>query len=363
MTPGRGRPADAERPVIVMAGPGPQSAGGVWSVMATILDSPLAERFDIVPVATHRDGPPIPKLWAGVRGIARVGRMLLSRRPPDLVWLHTASGFSCRRKAAIAVMARLRGVPHVVHLHGGEFHLWYRTVSRPERAVVRMMLRTARCVIALSPIWERRLREITPCPTVSVMNPVPIPPVAPRAPEPGAVVTTGRLGDDKGSRVLVRAAALLSGRGVGVHVHLAGDGDQEPVLREAQALGVGDRVTLHGWVGRPQVEALLDRARVFALPSRLEGMPVSMLEAMARSLPVVVTPVGGIPDVVEDGRQGLIVPPDDPEALAEALERLLTDPSAADAMGRAGREAVERRASIPVFTRRLGAILNRVLAG
>lgn len=349
------------RPEVLVVGPGPRSAGGVWAAMSTLLTSSLAGRFRFTVVPTHRDGTHRAKLWAAATGIGRVAAALLRRRPA-LVWIHTASGFSFRRKAIVALMARARRTPYALHVHGGSFHHWYQGITRPERAIVRYVLRSARLVIALTPAWEVRLQAITPCTTVAVMNPVAIPDL----PEPpqtvaGRVVCVGRLGDLKGSRVLVQAIARLRDRGVEAHAHLAGDGEHAQVRAEAVALGVEDRVTLHTWLTPGGVAALLDSAQVFALPSRDEGLPVALLEAMAHALPLVVTPVGGIPDLVRAPEHGLFVQPDDPAGLADAIERLLDAPEEARRMGRAGRRTVEERCAVPVVVAQLDRALTSAL--
>src|SRR5206468_805374 len=90
-------------------------------------------------------------------------------------------------------------------------------------------------------------------------------------------------------------------------------------------LGLADRVDVTGWVGAAETDALLAGAHLLLLPSREEGLPMSVLEAIARGIPVVTTPVGAIPDVVQDGVQGLVVEPGDSGALAAAIAELLAD--------------------------------------
>ncbi len=99
------------------------------------------------------------------------------------------------------------------------------------------------------------------------------------------------------------------------------------------------------WVGPQEREALLARADIFALPSRNEGLPMSVLEAMARGLPVIATPVGGLPELIEDGVNGILVPPGDANALARAILKLSNDPAACAALGRAARQTVLARHS------------------
>ena len=346
---------------MLVVGPGPQSAGGVWAVEKTLLHSALARDFSLRHIATHRDGGGRTKLLAAAQGIAGVARELALRRV-DLLWVHVSADFSFRRKTVVVALGRLARVPVVLHVHGSDVEVWYQGASRAEQAVVRAVLRAADLVIALTPTWEQRLQAMTPCTTTAIMNPVAIPSPAPAAARvPGRIVSLGRLGERKGSKVLVAAVALLTGRGVDASLVLAGDGDREGVEAEARRLGVADRVEIRSWIGPAEVAELLDSASVFALPSREEGLPVALLEAMAHALPVVITPVGGIPDLVRDPDHGRFVAPDDPEGLADALAGLLADPASARAAGAAARAEVEGRCAVPIVVNRLAHSFRRIL--
>lgn len=350
------------RPRVLVVGVGRRSAGGVWAVLSTLLGSSLARSFALTHVATHRDGSGADKLIAAARGIARVAGILLARQA-DLVWVHTSADFSFRRKSVVVGLCRLFRMPCVLHVHGSSVEGYYRDAPPPEQAMVRAVLRAADLVIALSPARERQLQAITPCRTASVFNPVVIPPPADDDRRvAGRIVTFGRLGERKGSKVLVSAVAALATAHPEAHVILAGDGDHEGVIRHAHRLEIADRVEVRRWIPPEEVGRLLDSASAFALPSRDEGLPVALLEAMAHALPVVVTPVGGIPDLVEEGVHGYLVPPDDPDALSEALGRILDDPAHGRTLGRAGRREVECAAAVPVVVKELEVLLRRTLA-
>jgi glycosyltransferase involved in cell wall biosynthesis len=151
---------------------------------------------------------------------------------------------------------------------------------------------------------------------------------------PGVIGSVGRLGREKGFDLLVEAAPRLP---KGVHVLIGGDGSQRAELAaQVQRLGLEDRVTLTGFV--EDVPAFLSRIGLFVLPSRSEGLGLVLVEAMAAGRPVVASRVGGIPEVVVDGETGLLVPPEEPEALAGTIGRLLADPALAGRMGEAGRQ-------------------------
>lgn len=138
---------------------------------------------------------------------------------------------------------------------------------------------------------------------------------------------------------LIDAAALLAPSWPDLRVAIVGDGPLLPALRDrAAVLGIAGRVHLPGF--RDDVPDLLPALDAFAFPSREEGLGSALLEAMAAGVPVVATRAGGIPEVVRDGVDGLLVPPADPPALAAALDRILRDPAAADRRAASARARV-----------------------
>ena len=352
-----------EQPRVMLVGPGPGGKGGIAVAIETIATSPLADRFQLVVVVTHSSSSRPGKALHALLGIGRAAFLLALRRV-DVVYLHVSSGFSLRRKALVAAMARLARRPYVVHVHAGNFDAYHERASRWERGLIRRTLGGAALVIALSPSWERRVQALAPCRTTAIPNMVRIPPdAAPLDTAPALIVSLGRLGDPKGSATLVRALARLDGRQRDARLLLAGDGDRAPIAVEARRVGVADRVELPGWIGPDERARTLLAASVFALPSRDEGLPMSLLEAMAYGLPAVVSPVGGIPDVFEDGRHGYFVQPDDPDALADRLRALLENPELARTMGARARADAIARYDVDVVTARLGDALELVLEG
>jgi glycosyltransferase involved in cell wall biosynthesis len=155
-----------------------------------------------------------------------------------------------------------------------------------------------------------------------------------RAPEtPPLILAVSRLVEKKGLDTLVEACSLLGRRGLDFRCEVIGDGPLRSRLeRQVDELGVSDRVFLVGSRDQDGVRAAYERATVFALPARRtavgdqDGLPVAIVESLAAGVPVVTTPTSGIPEVVETERSGLLVPANDPTALADALERLLRDP-------------------------------------
>ncbi|MEX0786315.1 MAG: glycosyltransferase [Dehalococcoidia bacterium] len=158
------------------------------------------------------------------------------------------------------------------------------------------------------------------------------------------VGSVARLSLEKGLDVLLRASARVIEAGRPLRIVLAGDGPKRGQLeRQARSLGIAANVDFRGELAHEDVPAVLAELDIFAMPSLAEGFGVAALEAQAMELPVVGSRVHGIPDVVDDGRTGLLVPPGDAAALAGAIERLAADAGLRETMGRAGRTFVEAR--------------------
>jgi glycosyltransferase involved in cell wall biosynthesis len=181
------------------------------------------------------------------------------------------------------------------------------------------------------------------------------------APEDAPVVgTVGGITAKKGHVGLVRAArAVVDAHPDARFVFVGLPIDPEPVQAEIARLDLGNAVVMAGY--RPDAVTLMPAFDVYCLPSRFEGMPVSLLEAMAVGLPSVATTVGGVPEVATDGDDALLVPPDDPDRLAAALITLLGDAERRRAMGERAR-ATAQRYSIEAMVRRTEAVYESALA-
>ena len=188
--------------------------------------------------------------------------------------------------------------------------------------------------------------------------------------EPGwvAVGTTASLTPRKGHADLLDAASRVTRAHPRTRFVIVGDAEGpegqpyvEGLRARATAAGLGEHVVFTGW--RSDVARVLHGLDVFVLPSHNEGLPRAVLEAMAASLPVVATRVGGTADLVMDGVTGLLVPPGAPLALATAIGRLLEDRALAGSMGEAGRRRVEAAFSVEASVRGVEVVMDELLAG
>jgi glycosyltransferase involved in cell wall biosynthesis len=169
------------------------------------------------------------------------------------------------------------------------------------------------------------------------------------------ILSVGRLVPEKAQSVLLDAIAGLVERGIEVSATVVGDGpDMSRLVAQCAALGLDQRVTFTGALGQDQLRGRWERADVFCLPSFDEGVPVVLMEAMACGIPVVTTRIAGIPELVDDGVNGVLVPPGRADLLAAALEALLNDPETCRRLGAAGRETVVREFDVRTEAAELG---------
>jgi glycosyltransferase involved in cell wall biosynthesis len=178
---------------------------------------------------------------------------------------------------------------------------------------------------------------------VCVPTPVAATQALPEGRQAGLVLFLGRLEAARGVFDLLEAVSGLRTAVPDVRLLCAGDGDRDAVARHARRLGIGDAVKFTGWVGPSGKRALLESAAVLALPSYDEALPASLLEAMAAGLPVIASPVGGIPEVVVDGVNGFLCAPGDIATLQRLLRKLLIERGLSARIGAAARESVRLR--------------------
>ncbi|MDF2977056.1 MAG: putative glycosyltransferase [Actinomycetospora sp.] len=358
------RSGRTRRPRTLWVSTSTSTQGGIATCVRTLAAAGLWDRWGVRHVATHRDGGTVAKARTFAAGFGRVLAELVVRRP-DLLHVHASAAGSFVRKALVAWAAYALRVPVVLHVHSGRFHLFHDRAPRPVRAVIRATLERADVVIALGGLMRRRLARIAPgARLVALPNPVAAAPVTLRAAGSAPhVVFLGRIWDKKGAFDLLEAwAKAVSDAPAGTRVTLAGDGEHDRARETARDLGVAGSVTVHDWLSADGVAALLADADVLALPSENEGQPMVVLEAMSRGLAVLATHVGGIPELVTHDVEGLLVPPHDVPALADALGVLLADAGRRRALGDAALARARAEFAAEAVAARIEELYHDVLA-
>ena len=276
---------------------------------------------------------------------------------------HLHAHFGTNPAEVAMLVHALCGVPYSFTVHGPD------EFDRPQFARLRDKARHAAFVVGVSSYgrsqllrwvdddrWDRM--QVVHCGLdASFLSAAPVPVAdVPR------MVCIGRLSGQKGQLVLLQAAAVLKREGVPFQLVLAGDGEMRGVIEAAIAqLGLGQHVSITGWIDAPRVREELLAARAMVLPSFAEGLPVVVMEAMALGRPVLTTYIAGIPELVQHGRTGWLFPAGDVGALVAAMKECLATPTPAlDAMGAAARERVRERHDAVREARKLAVLMHAI---
>lgn len=335
---------------VVMIGTALRTRGGVSAVERGIMHLSIPG-IEISHVATHADGP-VPRLRTFATSIFLRRRKVISA---DLVHIHFASRGSFLRKSIWGKILRRHGVPYICHAHGAEFHIFFEQGSRRQKDRIAAFLRGSQGIIVLSESWRNFYAELVGPggPPIWVL-PNFAPPVSKGNPPVDRVrfLFTGRIGERKGAFDLIRAFTLLGKQVPNVQLDVVGDGEIDKA-RELAASSPAIRV--HGWISLEEKNELLSNSHVFVLPSYNEGLPMSVLEGMSHGLAIIATPVGGIPELIQNGENGVLVPPGNQPALIAAMGSLATDPAGRDRLRTAAVATAEKH-SLENYGRQLSTI-------
>jgi glycosyltransferase involved in cell wall biosynthesis len=346
---------------VVVVGPPLSASGGIGRVMSYTLSALAAQDFQLRVVDTRGLGS---SPWSSFVPLLRTcGTLLLiaARGKIDVAHVNISSHGSALRKGFVVRICRLARVPVVLHLHASSFPEFYAPLPGWAQWWVRRTFALPARVIVLSEFWRTYVQDVLavlPERVTVLPNATPgaASAVSVRAEGEGLrIVFLGRLGPRKGVPELLTALANPQLRDRAWLATLAGDGDVDTYLARAAELGLQRRILFPGWVGTEDVGELLADSHVLVLPSHAEGLPMSVLEAFAAGVPVVCTPVGGLPEVVVDEGNGLLVPPGDPGSLAGAILRLLEDETFRARLAAGALSTWRRSYSIEQYARRLTA--------
>lgn len=348
--------------VLIQVGPARQS-GGIADVMQAIERWSRASGRPVRTVNTSCDGPLAARASAGVAGVARA-LARIAAQPESLVHVHMASNGSFLRKSTVVIAAHALRRPIVLQIHGGGFAAFATGGSAVRKRCVRHVLGLADVVLVLNEASRRAMGALQPnAPIEIVPNPATLLCGTLTDPASRQILFLGRLGHIKGTDVLLEAIRALQAAGVDADYVLAGDGDIKRTREVVSSLPAPQRVRVPGWVRGDDVHILLHESSVFCLPSRYEGLPMALLQAMGHGLACVVTPIGGMRDIIDSGENGMLIPVDDSQTLARVLGSLLVDAPERARLGRGAAETIQAGYTPDVVMRRLDEIYSTMWAG
>lgn len=320
------------------------SRGGMRSVVEGYVADGFIAKENVRLIHSYADAGFVARQWIALRALAELFLVLATNRV-ELVHVHAAMRGSFWRKGLFSSLARLFGVPVVLHLHGSEMKPFYAAQRPAVQRLIRRHLEKADRVIVLSESWRDFVSGIAPAARIAVVpNYVALPPLPdPAGRSPRDILFLGLIGPRKGTFDLIEAFATLAADRPDARLTIGGNGQIDEAAELIGARGLEGRAVLAGWVDGPRKAELLARSSIYTLPSFNEGLPMSVLEAMAAGLAVVTTRVGGIPELIEDGIDGLLIDAGDRAALAAALARLLDEPDLRERLARAARARIEAK--------------------
>lgn len=336
--------------------------GGMVSVAQNYLRYTGWKRARITYLVTHTEGGRVRKTLCFAGAWARAAFWLL-RGKYDLVHLHVSERGSFYRKALLVRLCRRLHVPVILHHHGAEFEDFYGKMDSKQKAYVKRILEGASCNLVLSEFLRGQLLEKAPAANAAVLyNAVEVPAERTYRPEARRIVMLGRQGWRKGSFDLLEAVAAVDGQlPEDIQLWMCGDGDVEEVRRKAGELGIGKRLAYAGWISGEEKEACLAEAMVHVLPSYREGLPMSILETMARGIPNIGTAIASIPEVIRDGETGFLLEPGDTGKLSELLVRIAGDWELRDRLSRDGYRLMREDFSLEKHAAGLEKLYERLM--
>lgn len=347
---------------VCMLGTSPDSKGGMGTVVKGFNRNLMLSRYRFIHVVTHRDTNSFGKIAVAISAYLRFSQMLKTSTI-DLVHIHSSFGASFTRSLPFIRLAARAGIPIVNHIHAGDWSVFYDGASDKKKELIAGAYGSCSKLIALSHEWADLLEDVVPMSKIAVLeNFTPIYDGS-HTPDRASkrVLYMGRLEEEKGADDLPEICYQVALNIPDVKFVLCGEGPLKSWIEsEFAKRGLGKNLSCLGWIDGKDKLRILKSSALFLLPSHFEGMPMSILEAMGLGLPVVATDVGGIPQIVQSGSNGVLCAPGDTEAMASAIVKVLGDSGLYAAMSAKSKSIAESH-SIPVYSSELESIYDEVL--
>ncbi len=362
---------------ILVVGPVPPPYGGIASVVQALLQSDLKREYCLELFERHSVFPDRYENFFG-KNVFRARRFLaffkkIFPRKFDLVHIHSDFNGGFPGTIVFMLLTRLAGVKLLLHLHGTDWNFWH--TSRPwlRRLRNRLAFRIPHGIVVLYGLWKDELLSLTPTQKVFVVgNGIEDEP-PPRSEEVESVkaelgigsrdfvvLTVGFVGRRKGALNTLLAVPALARHTPSIKfVFVGGEefpGESQPVLEKIQRDHLEKWVRVVGEVPRTKVPLYLACADVFLLPSLQEGMPIALLEALRAGLAVVVSRIGAMPEMIEHGKTGILIPPGKPEDIVEALKTVMDNPQLKAQLAQNGRALFEEQFEVGTCVKQISKI-------
>ena len=342
---------------IMISGPLPPPLGGMETYCQDYLRTDIPVQFDIIfcRCILIRSMPQAKGLWGlFLRCLNRVLTLvvwlvMLILKRPDIVHVHTNSGPGFYARGYMTLWAMKFGAKAILHIHGAEFKEFYQAMSDAQKKRTERFLNANSFLIVLSKEWEQFFLSIgIPQEKIVVKtNSVFLPDISKKSRNENrlTVLYLSRIEKRKGIYELIDAIADYPELRENFKYVTAGPRTNafNEIKSRVESLGFSDFIEMPGPLVDKEKDTAYRGADIYLLQSFAEGMPIGLLEAMSYGLACITTPVGGIPDVIEDHRNGLLIAPGDSAALAQTLKKLAEGSALLSTLGGEARKTIEQR--------------------
>lgn len=357
---------------VIIVGPKKEAFGGVSTCVKDILNSPLKSNYSFHHLQTGRDRNEPSNLLNGILRtvnqlftLVRLNKSFLN----GLIHIHTASQLSFWRYSFFIILSKILGIPIVLHIHGAEFKEFYNSSNSVFKLLIINIIESTSHLIVLSEHWRSFFDNITPLVSKtiinnSVVNKNTIKQIqSTKSYDKVKILFLGAITERKGIKDIIKAIDVI-GYNDRIQYDIGGF-----IVEEEKALvdsleKLSERnssVRLHFNISEEERDKLYLLSNVFILPTYAEGLPIAMLEAMSYSLAIISTPVGAIPEVIEESKNGFLINPGDYNALSKRFEFLSKNLDQVRSIGEKNLEIARLDYSNKAMSEKIGDIYYEVL--
>lgn len=332
-----------------------KTRGGITSVIKAHQTGEQWQKFHCKWIETHRDGNPIRKLWYLFSAILQYLFLLPFY---DIVHIHIATTQSAKRKQLFFYPAKWMKKKIIFHFHPSNEKFLFEPYNQK---LYKKLFSQADLILVLSEQWKKWLEEslgitehvevlYNPCPRVNRREDI----------RENNILFAGTIIPRKGYGDLIKAFAKIAKKYPNWKIIFAGNGEIENAKKIASEYGISNQIVFPGWINGKKKEETFQKASIYCLASDGEGFPMGVLDAWAYGIPCVVTPVGGIPDIIKDEVNGLIFPVGDIDTLASKLEKLITNKDLRTKIVKETDKYVNNEFNVSSINQKLGQIYSNL---
>ncbi len=343
---------------VLMVGPDRSVHGGISGVVNNYYDAGLNQKVELCYIGTMVEGSKVRKL---LKAMGAFVKFCLNVSKYQIVHVNVASDNSYYRKSLFIKTAKLFKKKIVIHQHGGDFEgFYYRQLSDKGRRNVNKTLSLGDEFLVLAPIWKEFFANVVDESKIIVLpDSIQIPDRKGKEYGQHKILFLGRLCREKGINELLKVMPDLREEYHDIHLYLGGIWEDVKLQKETEKQS--ECITWLGWITGNEKRRCLEECDIFVLPSYFEGQSVAILEAMASKCAVVASDTGGIPQMIEDGKTGILIRPKDVDSLKQGLCKVLEDADLCRSLGENAYKKVKEEFSIENNMEKLLQIYRKVL--